>query len=50
MIPRIWLQGSSSLEDVSVAMSLADIRVGGYGMVSQDVSNMFKTRLSEVLI
>ena len=26
-----------------MAIVLADIRLGGYGMASQDVSNMFKT-------
>ena len=50
MIPRIWLQGSSFFEEVSVAITLVDIRLGGYGMALQDVSNMFETRLPEVLI
>ena len=50
MIPRIWLQVSSSFEEVSLAIALADIRLGGYDMVLQDVGNMFETRPSEVLI
>ena len=44
MFPKIWLPGSSSFEEVSLAIALADIRLGGYGMALRDVSNMFETR------
>ena len=38
------IQGSTYFEEVSLAIALADIRLGGYGMALRDVSNMFETR------